>query len=275
MAGGGVPRGPLGFVGGTSAILVGVVLTLVMLASPVEAGLLMVYEQESYDRPGKEAMTVYMEKDRMRTETGGGGADRVFIFRGDKKLYWIIDDRERSYTEITRQDLKKLKDKMDEAARTLDEQMKNMPPEQRKMVIAMMKDRMPKQPPKTVYRKVASGVTVNRWVCDQYDGVVGGEKKEEVWTADPGQFDLRPEEVQVFDSLREFSEEFSKQGMPFYRIETEKGNTGDGYAGVPVRSIRFSHGKKVERMELTGVERKEVAPSLFELPAGYTKKEMH
>jgi len=255
--------------------LVGVVLTLGMLSPPVEAGLMMVYEQESYDQPGKEAMTVYMDKDRMRTETKGGSADQVFIFRGDKKLYWMIDNRERTYTEITREDLKKLKGKMDEATRTLDEQMKNMPPEQRKMMEAMMKDRMPKQPPKTVFRKVASGVTVNRWVCDQYDGVIGGEKKEEVWTADPGQFDLRPEEVQVFDSLREFSEEFSKQGMPFYRIEKEKGKKGDDYTGVPVRMIRFSRGKKVERMELTGVQRKEVAPSMFELPAGYKKKEMY
>jgi Domain of unknown function (DUF4412) len=255
--------------------LAGVVLASGMLVSPAEAGLMMVYEQESYGRPGKEATTVYMDKDRMRTETKGGSADQVFIFRGDKKLYWLIDNRDRTYMEISREDLKELKGKMDEANRTLDEQMKNMPPEQRKMVEAMMKDRMPKQPPRTEYKKVASGVKVNRWVCDQYDGIVGREKKEEVWTADPGQFDLRPEEVQVFDSLREFSEEFSKQGMPFYRIEMEKGKKGSDYTGVPVRMIRFSHGKKVERMELTEAQRKEVAPSMFELPAGYKKKEMH
>jgi len=108
---------------------------------------------------------------------------------------------------------------VDEAMKTYEEQMKNVPPEQRKMMESMMKGRMPQQPPKTVYRKVASGVKVNRWVCDRYDGYLGKEKKEEVWAADPAQFDLRPEDFQVFDDMRDFMEGFSKQSMPFFRIE--------------------------------------------------------
>jgi Domain of unknown function (DUF4412) len=257
----------------THLTLAVVVLAAGMLASSVEAGLLMAYRQEVPGRPAK-ATTVYVERDRMRTETRGERLDQVIIFRGDRKLYWVIDNREGTYTEITREDLKKLQGRMDEAKKTYEEQMKKMTPEQRKMVEAMMKDRMPVQPPRTVYRKTASGVKVNRWVCDRYDGVQEGEKKEEVWTADPKQLEVRPEEFRVFDDIRDFSEEFSKQGLRFYRMETAGGKKESGYAGVPVRIIRYSRGKPLERMELTEVRRKDAAPSLFELPGGLKKKEL-
>ena len=255
--------------------LAGAVLAAGMLGSPAWSGMVMVYEQETYGRPGKETTTVYMGKDRMRTETKGSGRDQVFIFRGDRKLFWMIDNKEGTYTEMTREDVKKLKGRMDEAMKTYEEQMKNVPPEQRKMMEAMMKDRMPQQPPRTAYRKVASGVKVNRWVCDRYDGYLGKEKKEEVWTADPGQFDLRPEEFQVFDDVRDFMEEFSKESMPFFRIEKDAGRKGSDFSGVPVRMIHYSKGEKRDRMELTEMQRKDVAPSLFELPGGIKKKEMN
>jgi len=255
--------------------LAGAVLATGMLASPARAGMVMMYEQESYGRPGKETMAVYLGKDRMRTETKGGGRDQVFIFRGDRKLFWMIDNKEGTYTEMTRDDVKKMNGKMDEARKTYEEQMKNVPPEQRKMMESMMKGRMPQQPPKTVYRKVASGVKVNRWVCDRYDGYLGKEKKEEVWAADPAQFDLRPEDFQVFDDMRDFMEGFSKQSMPFFRIEKGGGKKGSDLSGVPVRTIRYSKGEKRDRMELTEVQRKDNSPSVFELPAGVRKKEMN
>src|SRR3990170_3608288 len=150
--------------------LAGAVLAAGMLWAPAWAGMGVGDEEESYGPPGKEATTVYLGKDRMRTETKGSGRDQVFIYRGDRKLFWMLDNKEGTYTEMTREDVKKLKGRMDEAMKTYEEQMKNVPPEQRKMMEAMMKSRMPQQPPRTVYKKVASGVKVNRWVCDRYDG---------------------------------------------------------------------------------------------------------
>lgn len=258
----------------THLCLAGAVLAVGLLASPAEAGLVMVYEQESYGRPGKETSTMYMGKDNMRTESKGSGRDQVFIFRGDRKLFWMIDNREGTYTEITREDLTKLKGRMDEAMKEYEEQMKNVPPEQRMMVESMMKGRMPQPPPRTSYKKVASGVKVNRWTCDRYEGYSGTAKKEEVWTAGAEQFGLRPEELQVLEDVRDFMEEFSGESLPFFRVERETEKRGDDFSGVPVRMIRYADGKKQERMELTEVQRKDVAPSLFEVPKGVKKKAM-
>lgn len=252
--------------------LASAIVSVGLLASPVEAGLVMVYEQDSQDKSGKMTTTVYVEKDRMRTETNGKDLDQVFIFRGDRKLFWALDNREGTYTEMSKDDLKKMKGKLDEARRAYEEQMKNIPPEQRKMMEAMMKDRMPQQPPSATYKKVGSGVKVNRWICDRYDGYVGSEKTEEVWTADARQLDLRPEDFRVFEDVREFFEEFSKQGLAFYRIEGDEGKPGDDYSGVPVRMIGFSKGKPREQMDLKESQRRDVAASLFELPSGVRKR---
>lgn len=248
------------------------VLAVGMLAIPAGAGLVMVYEQESIGRPGTETSTMYLGKDRMRTETKGGAGDQVFIFRGDRKLFWMVDNRRGSYVEITEDDLKKMKDKMDKAMKKYEEQIANIPSEQRKMVEAMMKDRIPQKPPQTEYKKVDSGIEVGRWTCDLYDGYHGEDKIEEVWTADAGQFDLQPEELLVFDEVHDFMKEFSKQPLPFFRIGKEKGAKGSDFSGVPVRMISFSDGKKQERMELKEVQRKDVVPSMFELPEGLKKE---
>lgn len=248
------------------------VLVVGTLAAPAGAGLVMVYEQESFGRPGTETATMYLGKDRMRTETKGGGGDHVFIFRGDRELFWMVDTKKRSYVEISREDLKKLKAMMDKAMKKYEEQMKNLPPEQRQMVESMMKDKIPQKPPQTRYKKVDSGIPVGRWTCDLYDGYQGQEKIEEVWTAEAGQFDLHPEELQVFDEVRGFMEEFSKQPLPFFRIGKEQEGKGSDFSGVPVRMISYSEGKKQERMELLDVQRKDVDPSLFELPEGLKRE---
>jgi len=254
--------------------LASVLLLMGMLASPLEAGVLIVYEQDSFSRAEKATMTVYLDRDRMRTETRGKDLDQTFIFRGDKKLYWMIDKKEGTYTEISKNDLKKMKNKMGEAKRAYEEQMKNIPPEQRKMMEAMMKNQMPIELPRITYKKKASGVKVNRWICDQYDGYREREKTEEIWTADVGQFDFRPEEFQVFNDIRELAEEFSKESLPFYRIEAEKGKKGDGFSGVPVKMIGFSGGKREQTMELKKVQRRDHSPSLFELPGGLQRQDI-
>ena len=72
----------------------------------------------------------------------------------------------------------------------LQEQMKNMPPEQRAQMEAMMKGRRRRAmagmaaPVKTQYRKVGTG-TVGKWTCDKYEGFTGEKKVSEVCTVDP------------------------------------------------------------------------------------------
>lgn len=254
--------------------LMGIVAAAVLVASPAFAGLVMVYEQQSHDGPAKKT-TMYLDKDRMRMQDDEGDhAGDVYIFRGDKHLYWMIEKKDGTYTEITQEDLKRMRGRMEEAMQKLQAQLQSVPPEQRKMVESMMKGRMPKQAPRIEYRKAASGVRVNRWVCDRYDGYLGQEKTQEIFSADPAEFHLHRDDFRVFDKVREFTEAFSKDVLPYFGSGSGGGQQGSQVSGVPVRIVELSNGKERTRSDLKDLRRQDVAVSRFELPAGLKKREM-
>lgn len=95
-----------------------------VFAAQAQAGVLMVNVSKSFDQPDQARTDkIYIDKDRVRVEENAG---QIAVFRQDKEVFWTIDPQTKTYTEMTRQDLEKLKSRMDEATRQMDEQMKNL-----------------------------------------------------------------------------------------------------------------------------------------------------
>lgn len=258
--------------------MLGVIFVTGILVSPVEAGVLMISVQESYvNLKGKIHSKTYVERDRMRVEIKGDNTDQTIIFREDKEVFWVIDNKEKTLMEMTKRDLQKIKEKMDEAMKMLEEQLKNMPPEQREMMEQMVKRQMPMKSTqrKIVYKKVASGVKVNRWVCDKYEGYREGRKKKEIWTTDWKRLGLNPEDFKVMKAMGEFFGEFSQGAVSsLYEVGSEEWEKEQGYSGVPVKTIIYSDGQIREKTELKEIQRQDFAASLFDLPQGLKKKEI-
>ena len=258
--------------------MLSVIFMIGVLVSPVEAGVLMISVQESYvNSKGKIHSEAYVERDRMRVEIKGDDTDQTIIFRKDKEVFWAIDNKEKTLVEITRRDLQKIKEKMDEAMKMFEEQLKNMPPEQREMMEQMMKKQMSMKSTqtKTMYEKVASGEKVNRWVCDKYEGYREGRKKKEIWTTDWKHLGLNPEDFKVMKTMGEFFEEFSKgAASSFYKVGSEEWEKEQGYSGVPVKTIIYSDGQIREKTELKEIQQQDFSASLFDLPKGLKKKEI-
>ncbi|MDZ7379223.1 MAG: DUF3617 domain-containing protein, partial [candidate division KSB1 bacterium] len=98
-------------------------------------GVLIVSEDESALGPkGVFTSKAYIDKDRMRAEVGDPDTDQVVIFRQDKERFWIINNKDKTYREITKQEVQTIKAQIDSAMAMMQEQMKNLPPEQRKMM---------------------------------------------------------------------------------------------------------------------------------------------
>ncbi len=93
---------------------------LVIFVFQVEAGILMVNIQESYSQP-KDKLTnkAYVDRNHMRVEMIGKNLDNIFIYRKDKEVFWIIDNKEKTFMEITKKDMQKMKIKMDACASVL------------------------------------------------------------------------------------------------------------------------------------------------------------
>ena len=245
-------------------------------SSSLEAGSLMVNQYESYSSPGDIMVNnTYLDKKGMRVETKGENMDQIFIYRPDKGTFWIIDEKEKTYMEITEKDLQEIKQQAEKAQDIMSEQMKNIPPEQRKMMEEMMKEQMqhaPSERSKVIYTKVASGVKVNKWKCDRYEGKVGSEKIEEVWTTSYKQLGISPGDFKVMEDMSNFFGGFAGEQGSYFQVGSKEAEKESVYSGIPIKMITYKDGKKQDRNELKEVKNQDFPASLFNLPKGFTKQ---
>ena len=239
-------------------------------ASPLLAadGILIV--QKTTSPTGTETHNVEIEANRVRAQAG---ATQTVIFDGTKQTLLIVDDGRKTYTEMTKTDVDRIGGQMSTAMSAMQEQMKNLPPEQRAQVEAMMRGRgMPGGPasaaPKTTYKKVGTD-TVGKWSCDKYEGYQDEKKVSEICTVDPKSLGFTAADFQVTQQLSQFFGRLMPQRADrLFAIGTPE---QQGYSGVPVRTITFS-GDQRTTSELVDAKRQAFPDSTFEAPAGYTKE---
>lgn len=208
---------------------------------------------------------------RMRAEViGERGEKSSVVFDGTRKLMLLIDDSQKTVTEMTEADLSQISGMMAQ----MEQQMKNLPPEQRAQFDAMMKGRGAAMPgaagaaaPKVQYTKTGTA-TVGKWTCDKYEGSNGGQKVSEVCTVDPKVLGFTAADFAI---SRDFAA-FFKKVMPGGGGQTFSIGTPEdqGFSGVPVRTVSFG-GRQVTT-EITEVSRQVFPDSIFQAPAGYQKQ---
>lgn len=249
-----------------------------LLTAAASSGVLLVSTVESPDEPGQTMeQRAMVGQNAMRVELKTVQGDAVAIFRQDKDLFWLIEQDEGSYVEMTRADLIKLRQQMDQALQMMQEQMKNLPPEQRAMMESMMKSKMPDRPQEPTYKKIASGVKVHSWICDQYEGSVNGLKKQDIWTVAWKTLKMDPEEFEVMRAMGDFFKEIAPQEAGFFQVGSAEvqGETASGeFSGLPVKMISYTEDQPEFKMELINVEKTTFPPQIFELPDGLQKKDL-
>jgi hypothetical protein len=224
---------------------------------------------------------IHLDQDRARIESEAGGRPHVIIYRADRQTMYMINPAEKSYREMTNQDLEKMGGQISQMQKMMEEKMKNMPPEQRQMMEQIMKQRMggagmpAAQQPQTVYQKVASGETVNQWTADKYEGLRAGRKEMEVWTTGWNEFGVTQSDFRVFQDLGEYFKKLSPQmNDDMFRIGSAQAESQQGYSGVPVRRIFYRNGSPYQKSEVTRVTRQDFERILFEPPDGFRKETM-
>ena len=130
---------------------------------------------------------------------------------------------------------------MSGAMTQMQEQMKNMPPEARARMEAMMKGRgmAPAGSAPITYAKIGTD-KVGKWTCDKYEGSRDGEKVSELCTVPPATLGFTPGDFEVTKQMAEFFAKLVPQGGDqMFRIGTA---TANGFSGVPVRTVTFTNG---------------------------------
>jgi hypothetical protein len=214
---------------------------------------------------------IQIDGTRMRAESSdASGANRVMVFDGTKQVMTIIDSDKKTYSEMTKDD-DRMGGQMTAAMAQMQEQMKNMPPDQRARIEAMMQGRGMGAPaaaaPKTQYKRVGTD-TVGKWTCDKYDGYEGEQKVSEVCTVDPKALGLAASDFEVTRQMAAFFQKMMPQmGAQMFKIGSAE---DQGFSGIPVRQHMTVAGREVTT-EITEVSRQRFADSVFKVPEGYQK----
>jgi hypothetical protein len=189
--------------------------------------------------------------------------------------FYIIDDTEKSYVAVDKATMEQLAKKISAAMDKMKDQLAQLPPEQReqmeKMVPGMGGDKQ------WVVEPVDTGKSdkVDGRACRVWDVKRGGELDDQIcvvpYTALPGK-----ENFQVmFANFAKVFEEIAKSVPMLAGMMTNEFGALSKTNGFPVRSRAYEDGKLGDDEQLMKVWREEAIPaSMFEIPAGYKKKQM-
>lgn len=253
-----------------SVIRAGLAVAAVMaLASPMSAadGLLI-----TQTTTGGTAQTnqVQIEAHRMRVDAGGS---QVVIFDGEAQVMRMIDASKKTYMEITKADVDRLGTQMNAMMAQMQEQLKNLPPEQRAQIEAMMRGRgagpAMTQPAKTEYRRAGSD-RVGAWTCAKYDGFRDGKKVFELCTVSADAFGVTAADFQVAREMAAFASALAPAGVNSQDLFAIGDESTAGFSGIPVRSINVGPPQVTTVIE--SVTRQRFADALFAVPEGYRKQ---
>ena len=221
-----------------------------------------------------ETHQIQIDQHRMRADTTtGAGEKQAIVFDGTKKVMLIINYDKKTYTETTQDEVNRMSGQVSDAMAKMQEQMKNLPPEQRARVEAMMAG-----------RGGMAGAAGGGAVKTEY---------QENRRRSRRQVELR--QVRRFARRREDDRALHRRAadarLHGRRLRGDERSPGvlrqarakerrqsvwnrlaadQGFSGVPVRRVTFGPGASTS--ELLDVTRQTIPDSAFAVPDGFQKQ---
>ncbi len=255
--------------------------------TPALAGV--VYEIEVTDHeqspPKSESIEAAVEGRslKMGIASGGRGKQGEMIFRGDRREMVVVDHEDKSYTVIDEAAMQQIAGQVSGAMSQMQEALKNVPEDKRKMVEDMMKQRMPQQAapqrPKSELKKTGERAEKNGYPCVKYEVLRDGRKIRELWVTDWDNVEGGSDVVGVFEDMADFFKELMDSIPDF----GQGGNMGDPafehmkeLGGFPVITDEFDEddGSLEGSSGLRSARRRTLDPAEFEPPSGYKRRTM-
>ncbi|HEX2657079.1 MAG TPA: hypothetical protein VHU40_02350, partial [Polyangia bacterium] len=228
--------------------------------------------------------TIYADGDHLRMdlnhETGAAlgkpgesGSTGFIVIDAAARKMMMVQDRDKTYTEMTEEDMNRAKAQMQAVRGQLAERMKNATPEQRARFEAMMgpagaAGMGDQKPHEWKFEPLGQKKTVNGFACQMYRGLLDGKPHEEdcisPWSAG---LVKRAD----FAGLEKFGESINQGlgiargagGMPLFHQ----------YPGFPIsRVVLDAAGARGEEQQVKSIKQGALAPGLFAAPAGYTQR---
>jgi hypothetical protein len=231
-----------------------------------------------FQHGASEASTAEIEGDHARIDSPMRQKFTAVIVDAAGTKMTMVDDNAKSYVDITEEDMKKFRGQLEAMRGQMQERLKNLPPEQRQKMEALMakmgNGAAGAKPEKHVFKFDSMGQkkTVNGMSCQMFKVSRDGKAYEQdcisPWSAGL----LKKSD---FESMRKFGQEMA-QGMGM-----KGGGTGqlfedmDQYPGIPISRVHLGDdGTSGEEDQIKSITRGSIAAARFAVPTGYTKKDV-
>lgn len=219
---------------------------------------------------------VYAQDGKMRVETGGP-QENFAVFSGEAMN--AINPKERNYVVIDRASMKKMAETMNPALKQLQERMASMSPEQRAQMEKMLGGNMPGMNGKPVVeeiRKTGKSDKIAGYNCSYSEVLRDSVKISEICVAPVGSLKGSQELYEASAKLGALMEDILKEiDAPWLKeMASRQIENYSKLGGVPVFSRSFKDGKPVRESTLQSIVTQSVPASTFEVPAGFTRKEI-
>jgi hypothetical protein len=249
---------------------------LTLTAAPARAALTIVYLSGP---AASSSSTMYVDGGHMRVDNPERAErETTVLIDAPGKRFVMLDDKNKTYTEITEEDRKRISAQMQAMRAQMQERMKNMPPEQREKIEARMQEMMgqagTQKPHEWTFKAMGKKKTVNGFACEMYQVSEDGKPSEEdcisPWSAGVVKKD-------DFEAIAKFAREMVEelgQGRMHGGGEGIFGRL-DKAPGIPITRVPIdSSGQRGEESQVKSIKRGSVSSSLFAIPAGFTKKDL-
>jgi len=256
-------------------------LALTLIAGAAHAGTVLETINRDLSRNGASTtIHTWAQNGMMRVESqpDKSTARSTMIFKND--TIYAINHQDKSYYAMDRESMKRIAEQINPALKMLQERMKDMTPEQRAQMEKMMGGRLPPgagaAEKKTELKRTARADKVSGYSCSYVQVLEDGVLTDEMCVAPgktlKGSDELMTAATKMADLMREM---MSTMDAPWLKQMAEKQvqNFAE-LGGIPVLSRHFEAGAPQSETTLTSMRSEAVAASLFEIPAGYTQKDM-
>lgn len=248
-------------------------LPLLLLTLTAHAGTKL--ETVSRDLSGGRSTTVntWAQGGMMRVETQTN--DSMVLFKDD--TIYAISHKDKSYVAMDRASMKRMAEQLNPALQMLQERMKTMSPEQRAQMEKMLGTRLPgvaEAPPEI--KRTSRNDKVNGYSCTYVEVREAGVLTDELCvvpaSALKGSAELMSSAKKMSQLLNDM---MASMDAPWLKQMAQKQvQNFEALGGIPVVSRHFVDGKPQNETSLSNISSETLAASLFEIPAGYTKKDM-
>ena len=204
------------------------------------------------------------------------------VFTDKDGVLRFIDDGEKMYFDMDEQTINSLGAAASSMMAEMEQQLSQLPPEQRRMAEEMLKGRSgggaqpnDKAKPKTEYKWTTDKKTVLGYECTRVEIVEGGVKSAEYCAAKSKDFKISEGERKTILAMQKLIEGFasvvsSMGGQDDVQTRAFQWDTSvDGY---PLITRCFEDGQVTLDLQLEAFDRKPIAAALFDVPAEYRKQ---